>query len=131
MSCNPWGLRASNGSPKQTAESAVPLERRSRTRSHVHWTILLMRKDGADPVQTTTENLSSGGLYCISPVPLKVGESLVCTIRVPAHDPRGGNRLLNLQCTVEVVRSEALGTGLGFGTACRIQDYHFDCLAGC
>jgi hypothetical protein len=124
MSCNPWGLRASNGRPQQTDGNTVPLERRKRIRAHVHWNVVLMRKDGSDPVQTTTENLSSGGLYCISPVPLGIGELLVCTLRFPAHDPRGGNRLLTLQCTVEVLRSEAVAAAVGFGTACQIQDYH-------
>ncbi len=69
-----------------------------------------------------TQNLSSTGFYCLSPSPLMPGDYVVCTLKLPAHDPKGEERILALECRVRIMRAEAATDGL-FGIACRIEDY--------
>jgi PilZ domain len=105
-------------------ESAYHPERRKRARTQVHWRVLLLREGDAEGiVDTVTQNLSSSGFYCFSPVPLTPGESLLCTLKVPAYDPKGEERTLTLECTVVVTRAETAADGF-YGIACHIEDYH-------
>src|SRR5690348_1399352 len=124
MSANLLDLFTAQPSARETAivESAFRPERRRRARTQVHWPLLLVPQHGAGPIETITENLSSAGFYCFCRTPLVPGEQLVCTIKVPAFDPRSEQRTLLLECTVVVMRSEALPDGM-FGTAVRIDDY--------
>jgi hypothetical protein len=103
-------------------ETAFRPERRRRARTQVHWPVVLLRERGT-AVETTTQNLSSSGFYCLVTVPLTPGESFACALRFPAHDPKDDGRGLTLQCTVQVMRVEATSEGV-FGVACRIEDYH-------
>jgi hypothetical protein len=98
-------------------------DRRLRARTDIHWPVLLLPDHGLNPIDTVTQNLSSGGFYCFSMVPLLPGEVLYCSLKVPAHDPNAEERTLALECRVRVMRSEATPDGL-FGIACRIEDYH-------
>ena len=100
-------------------------ERRSRVRTQVHWPVLLFRAAPSEAVESVTQNLSSGGFYCLSKVPLIPGELLACTIKVPAHDPSRKEPDRQLDCRVRVVRVESDAAGGLFGIACRIEDYHF------
>jgi len=125
MSANPLDIFSAHAGARELAaiESTFRPERRKWARTHVHWPVLLLRNHGADGIDTVTQNLSSNGFYCLSPEPLKPGESLMCTLKLPAHDPKGEERTLALECTVMVMRAEAASEGF-FGIACRIDDYH-------
>jgi hypothetical protein len=125
MSANPLDVLTAHVGTRELAaiESTFRPERRKRARTQVHWPVLLLRNHGAEAIETVTQNLSSNGFYCLSPEPLKPGESLLCTLKLPAFDPRGEERTLALQCTVVVMRAESSADGY-FGLACRIEDYH-------
>jgi len=100
-------------------------ERRRRTRTRLHWPILMMRKrPGHQSIESITRDLSSGGFYCLTRVQLVVGEQLRCTMRIPTHDPRGKNPERTLECSVTVVRVMPQESGDTFGVACQIEDYH-------
>src|SRR4051812_20755878 len=105
------------------AEGAFRPERRQRTRMSVHWPVRLLKEGAVSGIQTTTQNLSSSGFYCLSITPLPPGETLICALTVPAYDPRSQERTISLECRALVVRAEAAADGL-FGIACRIEDYH-------
>lgn len=82
---------------------------------------MLLADDG-QAIETVTHNLSSSGFYCFAPTPLKPGGSLVCTLKVPAYDPKSKECTLTLECKALVLRVEAVAEG-SFGIACRIEDY--------
>ena len=102
-------------------------ERRKRERTTVRWPVRLFRNGGQDAVDTITRNLSSGGFYCLSPLAFVPGESIDCTLLLPAHNSTG--RTLVLICQVHILRVEAIVEAVNdessFGIACRIEDYHF------
>jgi hypothetical protein len=83
--------------------------------------VLLLGDDG-QAIETVTHNLSSNGFYCFAPSPLKPGGGLICTLKVPAYDPKNEERTLTLECRALVLRVEAVAEG-SFGIACRIEDY--------
>ena len=104
-------------------ESSFRPERRGRARTQVHWPVLLLPHCGSGAIETVTQNLSSNGFYSYSPEPLQAGQTLLCTLKVPSHDPKGEERALALECTVTVLRAEAVSKNL-FGIAFQIVDYH-------
>jgi hypothetical protein len=91
-------------------------------RSRVHWPVLLFRNEGDGTVETTTQDLSSSGFYCLSKKPFAIGEMLTCALQVP-NDHAGGKER-RLECRVLVVRVDSPINGQ-YGIACRTQDYHF------
>ncbi len=125
MSANLLDIFTAHAGARELAaiESAFRPDRRKRARTQVHWPVLLLRERGADAINTVTQNLSSSGFYCFSPAPLTPGESLLCTLKLPAYDPKGEERTLALECTVLVMRAEAAADGF-FGIAFCIEDYH-------
>jgi hypothetical protein len=101
-------------------------DRRKRARTRLHWPVLMFRhKHGSDAVESTTRDLSSGGFYCLTEVPLTEGEHLVCSIKVPTHDPQGKHLECALECKVRVVRVVPGAAGDLFGIGCRIETYRF------
>jgi hypothetical protein len=108
--------------PDPGAHDAVRPERRRRVRMRVHWPVSLVRNGESKAVETVTDNLSSSGFYCVSPAPLTPGESLVCILRAPAHDPTSEERAIALECRILVMRADATADG-HFGIACLIEDY--------
>ena len=111
------------GKDPGAGESTSRPERRQRRRTPVRWPLSLLRTGALAPIETVTQNLTSTGLYCLSPVALTPGETLRCTLRAPAYDPRDEERHISLECSAMVVRAEAAANGF-FGIACRIEDYH-------
>jgi len=95
-------------------------DRRKRKRVALHWRVRLFRQP-EQWVDTTTENLSSEGLYCICQEPFKPGERLGCVIVIPGESFGSAEPLLRLQCHVIVRRLEHLTEGFGLG--CHIEDY--------
>lgn len=114
---------ASTSSPADP-EHSQRRERRGRVRTKLHWSLLFRDRHG-ETMESTTENLSSQGFYCLCQTPVACGEVLLCWVTVPSHDPSGNKGQMVLECDVRVVRTEASPTGGRFGVACRIEDYRF------
>src|SRR5260370_14617599 len=96
-------------------------DRRKRKRVAVHWPVRLLRQPGKLPVEGTTENLSSEGLYCITQERFKRGERLQCEIVIPEESAGSPEPYLRLQCHVTIERVEHVHRGFGLG--CHIEDY--------
>src|SRR5215469_4274933 len=100
-------------------------ERRKRPRTLVHWQVVLFRDHGDKIIETTTQNLSSCGFYCLLGASLTQGERLFCRLQVPLPEAPHRKSFGVLECRVRVTRVEpALADGL-VGIACRIEDYRF------
>jgi len=127
MSANPLDRSAVYGGLNKPAEleNSLPPERRKRARNHLHWCVLLFRNQAADAVESLTLDLSSSGFYCVTGVAFTPGERLVCTLKIPTHDPNGKHLERRLECRVRVMRVEPRGADGAFGLACQIEDYHF------
>jgi hypothetical protein len=106
---------------RMSSGDRLKVDRRKRQRVAVHWRVRLFRQPGTQWVETTTENLSSEGLYCICQEPFKRGERLACVIVVPGEGFGSAEPLLRLQCQVIVRRLEHLPEGFGLG--CHIEDF--------
>ena len=111
------------------AVSAIPpnldtQERRRRARMQVHWPVRFLRHDPAFSLETTTRDLSSEGFHFAAKAPFAAGESWVCTLSVPAHDPKNSDRILHVHCNVRIawVHPEMDGTNL---VGCQIEQYRF------
>jgi hypothetical protein len=104
--------------------------RRKLVRIMVHWRILLFRAEAAEAIQAVTQNISSRGFYCICSSQMRYGESLICALEIPAHDPSAPKRTLALECRAKVLRGERLQAEETFGIACVIEDYRFRNLDG-
>jgi len=100
------------------------IERRKRARIQVHWPVRFVRREPAWSLDTTTRDLSSEGFKFAAKAPFVAGETWMCTLRVPAHDPKDSNRMLQVQCNVRIawVHPEADGTNV---VGCHIEHYHF------
>ncbi|HLN01102.1 MAG TPA: PilZ domain-containing protein [Bryobacteraceae bacterium] len=96
-------------------------ERRKRKRIALHWPVRLFREPAAPSVESTTENLTSNGFYCISREPFQMGERLECIIAIPAGSFGYNESPIRLQCRVRVARVEDQSEGFGIG--CYIEDY--------
>jgi hypothetical protein len=105
--------------------SGVVTERRKRVRTRLHWPVLLFRdRPGSDAIESVTRDLSSSGFFCLTRVQLVEGEKLVCSIKIPTHDPHGKHLERTLECRVQVLRVVLQDASDSFGVACRIEDYH-------
>jgi hypothetical protein len=102
---------------------AVSGDRRKRPRVALHWPVRLFRQFEGPSVESTTENLSSEGLYCIISEPFKPGERLQCEIVIAGESLGFSESSIRLQCHVTVKRVEPLDRGFGLG--CHIEDYTF------
>jgi len=96
-------------------------ERRKRKRIALHWPVRLFRDPGSPSIDSTTENLTSNGFYCVSKEPFQLGERLQCVIAVPAGAFGYSESLVRLQCRVKVMRVENQTDSFGLG--CCIEDY--------
>jgi hypothetical protein len=104
-------------------QAAYRQERRKRVRTTLHWPIVIFRNRVSDGIESTTHNLSSTGFFCLAHMRLDMGEAVVCTFRVPSHDPEGKERLWILECRARVRRVEPAGHEGLFGLACEFEDY--------
>jgi len=99
----------------------VSEERRKRKRFALHWPVRLFRDPTAPSVESTTENLTSNGFYCVSKEPFQLGERVDCIIAIPACSFGHAESPIRLQCRVRVTRIEDHMEGFGLG--CHIEDY--------
>lgn len=98
------------------------VEQRRQPRLKLVCPVRLYRESDALELRTSTENISSGGFYCLSPHPFAPGDRLQCDILLPIQNNAGSRRKLVLRCRIEVVHAAANG-GTGFGIGCRLEDY--------
>ena len=106
------------------------VERRMRFRTRLHWEVRFFHPGLLNILETVTQNLSSGGFYCLAETPLVPGELMTCSLKLPAHHPSGGEQAVSLECKVRVIRVEARDADGLYGMGCRIEDYHFLHAAG-
>jgi hypothetical protein len=127
MSANPQELLSAYAgvSKPATAGSVFRLERRKRVRTRVHWRVLFFRDGSTEAIESLTQNLSSSGFYCLSRSSFSCGDSLICALEIPTHDPSGTERSLALECQIRVLRAETVDEKGIFGIACQIEDYRF------
>ncbi len=100
---------------------AVSEERRKRKRVALHWPVRLFRAPDMQSIESTTENLTSNGFYCVSKQPFQSGERLDCVIVIPVGSFGYADSPVCLQCRVRVTRVEDQQQGFGLG--CYIEDY--------
>ena len=100
----------------------VTEERRKRKRVALHWPVRLFRSPDTQSVESTTENLTSNGFYCVSREPFQLGERLECVIAIPAGSFGYSSSPISLQCRGRVMRVEDQRHD-GFGLGCYIEDY--------
>lgn len=99
-------------------------ERRKNVRYSLHCRVSFFGKCSYPIAEGVTRDLSSMGFYCLSPMPLTVGESLTCLLRMPSSYPyRATNNALTLECMVRVVRVENAGDEQAFGIGCQLEGY--------
>jgi hypothetical protein len=99
----------------------MPEERRKRKRVALHWPIRLFKSLTGTPSESTTENLTSNGFYCISSERFMLGERVDCIIAIPMGSFGDSRAPISLQCRVRVMRVEDQRDGFGLG--CSIEDY--------
>src|SRR5581483_1764702 len=99
-------------------------DRRKRVRTKLCWALEVYSERSAVSVQSKTEDLSSSGLYFLSPIAFGCGESLIGRLTTPTHDPSGRELTLTLECRLRVIRAAARGDTGSFGVGCQIEDYH-------
>ena len=99
----------------------VAEERRKRKRVALHWPVRLFRHPDTQSIESTTENLTSNGFYCVSDQPFELGERLDCVIVIPAGSFGYSDSPICLQCRVKVMRVEDQQQRYGLG--CYIEDY--------
>jgi hypothetical protein len=100
---------------------AATEERRKRKRIALHWPVYLYRNQSTQSIESTTENLTSNGFYCVSEQPFQAGEQLECVIAIPAGAFGYSEAPIRLQCHVKVMRVE--NQSKNFGLGCYIEDY--------
>lgn len=96
-------------------------DRRNRKRVALRWPVRLFREVEKKFVESTTENLSSEGLYCITKKAFKLGENLICEIALPSASLDSPDSPIRLQCHITVKRVDIVRDGFGLG--CHIEDY--------
>ena len=96
-------------------------ERRKRKRVALHWPVRFYREPESPLIESTTENLTSNGFYCVSKEPFQLGEQLKCVIAIPAGALGYAERPVQLQCRVKVMRVENRSSDFGLG--CFIEDF--------
>ena len=101
------------------------LEQRLRARTLVHWPVVFFPDGAPEAIETTTQNLSSSGFYCLSNTPFSPGEMLFCTLRVPSHEAACRKSIKILECRVRVTRCEQASREGYFGIGCHIEEYRF------
>src|SRR3954464_580324 len=79
-------------------------ERRKRVRTRLHWPVFMFRERlGTEHIESGNHDLTSSGFYGLTRVQLLEGEQLVCSIKIPTHDPHGKNLEQTLECRVRVL----------------------------
>ncbi len=116
----------------QNEEARLPIswqgsgvDRRCRPRLRLALPLVLFRSGETDRIETTTADVSCDSFYFVSDHPFSPDDRLECELLIPGDDvssvPEGD---LCLRCGVRVIRVEERGPQLGFGVACRLENYN-------
>ena len=105
-----------------TAERCPPMERRSRPRIPVRWTVYIRRRGLPRMVEAETRDISTRGLYCVSGEVFQPGEMLDCTLEVPTYQPGSLDAVMYLVFTAKVLRAEPVRTQ-EWGIGCVFDNY--------
>jgi len=99
-------------------------ERRCRPRLRLALPLVLIAPGNGAKIATSTEDVSCDSFFCVSDRPFALDEQLECEIMIPGEAissvPEDD---LRLRCRARVVRVVPNGNRLGFGIACRLDDY--------
>lgn len=98
-------------------------ERRKRARFPLRCRVLFFRDSSNAVADAVTQNISSVGFYCLSPIALSLGESLTCLLKMPSHNV-ASDESFEFECLVRIVRVENANEEGSFGIGCQIQNYH-------
>jgi hypothetical protein len=104
------------------------LERRHRPRLRLAYTVRLTRLSGGAWIETTTEDISCEGFFCVTDAALSPREILACELVLAPESERAAlQETIILRCRAEVVRVERRNDKSCFGVACRLSDYTIEC----
>jgi hypothetical protein len=109
---------------RQASRLGSGRDRRRHPRFKLALPLVLFRPGEAEKIETKTEDVSCDSFYCISDRPFSPDDRLECELLIPGDElssvPEDD---LCLRCRVRVVRAVERGPQLGFGIACRLEDY--------
>jgi hypothetical protein len=97
-------------------------ERRKVARADLHWPVRIFRHDREAPLETKTQNISSGGLYSVVEECIPIGEIVDCLLFIPGGHAKGVSAGLWLRCSARVVHVTALKHGV-FGVGMSLVEY--------
>jgi hypothetical protein len=80
----------------------------------------LFRAGDSEPIAATLDNISGGGLFFTTAMPVSDGERLTCQILLPVKTSPLGEAAL-LECELVAVRVQSGATGYGIG--CQFSHY--------
>ena len=106
-----------------TALMAFPRreERRLNERLQLRWPVAISAGRTSFWIETTTENLSCRGFYCICRERLRAEQKIDCRLSLPDVAARRDETWIHLLCRATVVSVEPLEEG--FGVGCLIEDF--------
>jgi hypothetical protein len=105
-------------------KSTALMERRRHPRLRLSYLLRLFRPGNSAGIETTTEDLSCDGFYCISDHPVQPHELIECELLIPSEQlGESSEPDLVLRCRAEVVRVVPDRLAPRFGVACRLEDY--------
>jgi len=99
-------------------------DRRRRVRTHLHVPVFFFASGERAAVETMTQDLSSQGFYCVSPVPFPVNGLVPCNMKIPVYQPDRSEQFVPMSCRVRIARVELLADS-NYGIGCAIEDYTF------
>lgn len=99
-------------------------ERRCRPLLRLALPLVLISPGSGAKIATNTEDVSCDSFYCVSDRPLPLDEELECEIMIPGDAVSSvPEDDLRLRCRARVIRVVPRGKRLGFGIACRLDDF--------
>jgi ferredoxin-like protein FixX len=102
-------------------------DRRRRPRLRLACPVRLYRLDETSWIDTTTENISCEGFFCVTSRLFSPRETLECELLIPSEQfGQPDENEVVLHCRAEVVRIEPKADGKTYGIACRLMDYTLD-----
>jgi hypothetical protein len=103
--------------------SDVP-DRRRRRRLRLAYPLRLYRSGDASRTETTTEDISCEGFFCVTDRHFSPFETLECELLIPLQEAGlTTDHDIILRCQAEVVRVVQRVDEAAYGIACRLSDY--------
>jgi hypothetical protein len=100
------------------------LDRRCRPRLRLALPVVLFRTGETGRIETITEDISCDSFYFVSDHPFSPDDLLECELLIPGDGVSSvPEDDLCVHGGVRVIRVEERGPKMGFGVACRLEDY--------